>query len=648
MRCSGMFAVGLCALSLACASTSPPATTAPGAPSIAYAAVTVAAGAQCANGGTRVDMGVDDNRNGQLDPAEIDASEYVCNGAPGEASLVRVTPELPGAHCGSGGILIEAGVDSDRDGVLEPAEIAASEYVCDGTRPSVAPALTPVAFDGEDVAFVGTLAFGDYLLGDETRADFYAFTTTAPGIADAFATGPDADRLELVLFDAACRTLPDVADWGGCYAGRATDAPSLPAGSYVLMVKGAASTRAWETIRYRGVLRVWSNAPGTSSGAPDPTFAGSGISCFDVPLVRDYPSRVAVQADGRILMLGRVESNLMFPSLARFAAAGGIDSAFDVDGIVTWTGSARDLAVQADGKVVVGGNMGDRGLAFWRFGVNGAADPGFGVDGVATTTGVTGGGVEAMTIAPDGKLVATGDWGAFPDYRTLVARFDPGAALDPSFNGSGWTAVEAPGTLSYGSAIALQPDGKIVVGTNTSGPFATVARFRTDGQPDSTFDGDGVISIDGGYVDAIEIAPGGDILLATRYPPARLVRLHADGSVASAASLFSASVFPAGTAARSQITRLVFAPGGRLYAVGYTYPVSGSGTRTGPETAVVARFSSVDGRLDLAFGDRGRVLVSDAVAVDAAVAPDGRVIVALGKGAADNSSADQSCALVLK
>lgn len=101
------------------------------------------AGPNCADGGERIDVGLDRNTNGTLDVSEITATTYACNGGPGAngaaglASLVSQKPEPAGANCAAGGTRLDTGLDADGDGVLEASEIARTTYVCNGaTAPS--------------------------------------------------------------------------------------------------------------------------------------------------------------------------------------------------------------------------------------------------------------------------------------------------------------------------------------------------------------------------------------------------------------------------------------------------------------------------------------------------------------------------------
>jgi Tol biopolymer transport system component len=109
-------------------------------PSTVHAAAVVEPGPECPNGGVSVDSGIDDNGNGTLDPAEVDSTEVICNGEDGLASLLALTDVPPGADCANGGTRIQSGVDVDGNGVLDAGEVTTEAFVC---RPEPAS-----AFDG--------------------------------------------------------------------------------------------------------------------------------------------------------------------------------------------------------------------------------------------------------------------------------------------------------------------------------------------------------------------------------------------------------------------------------------------------------------------------------------------------------------------
>ena len=126
---------GLSLLVAACGSGSPGTNGTPGANALVSTSPEPA-GANCPYGGTKIEVGLDTNGNGVLDPSEVDQAEttYVCNGA-GTSSLIKTSPEPAGTNCQFGGERIDTGADTNNNGVLDPNEITNTTYVCN-TAPS--------------------------------------------------------------------------------------------------------------------------------------------------------------------------------------------------------------------------------------------------------------------------------------------------------------------------------------------------------------------------------------------------------------------------------------------------------------------------------------------------------------------------------
>jgi len=103
--------------------------------SIAAAGASVA----CPAGASRIQSGLDTNRNATLDLSEVTATTLICNGSNGAAgsngigSLIAVVAEPAGVlHCAAGGSRITSGPDGNGNGVLDIAEVASTAYVCNG------------------------------------------------------------------------------------------------------------------------------------------------------------------------------------------------------------------------------------------------------------------------------------------------------------------------------------------------------------------------------------------------------------------------------------------------------------------------------------------------------------------------------------
>ncbi len=95
------------------------------------------AGANCAEGGVAIRSGLDDDRNGVLDEGEVASTEYICNGGDGvdgmdgtDGVAVRVSAAPWGGDCVHGGTRVDVGRDDDGDGVLGDDEVDETQYAC--------------------------------------------------------------------------------------------------------------------------------------------------------------------------------------------------------------------------------------------------------------------------------------------------------------------------------------------------------------------------------------------------------------------------------------------------------------------------------------------------------------------------------------
>ncbi len=90
-------------------------------------------GSHCDYGGQRIDSGLDNDGSNALDSNEVTSTAYICNGSNGQGglnALVDMNQEQVGANCRNGGIRIDTGVDFNRNNVLDFDEITKTDYVC--------------------------------------------------------------------------------------------------------------------------------------------------------------------------------------------------------------------------------------------------------------------------------------------------------------------------------------------------------------------------------------------------------------------------------------------------------------------------------------------------------------------------------------
>ena len=213
---------------------------------------------------------------------------------------------------------------------------------------------------------------------------------------------------------------------------------------------------------------------------------GSLEGVLTTPLPDDfYVMTIAFQPDGKILVVG---SNF---DLARFEPDGSFDTGFGSDGIARRPSglhgeSPRSVAFQPDGKIIVAGAYHYRGFALVRYTASGALDSSFGSGGEVVTELGWFSEALAVTMQPDGRIVAAGTAqdGAIETFA--VARYEANGAIDGTF-GTGGVAVTNLGnwpTIVSGraSALSVQPDGKIVaagtVETLTGGGSPTFGLTR--------------------------------------------------------------------------------------------------------------------------------------------------------------------------
>lgn len=290
-------------------------------------------------------------------------------------------------------------------------------------------------------------------------------------------------------------------------------------------------------------------------------------------------------------------------------------------------------------------------------GAPGGLDPSFGLSDRATRTAgfaVASPGVafRGVAVQPDGGILAVGDTGGSAPVLA-VQRFTASGRPDTTFGAGGVARLPAPpeiGTGVGGTAIALQPDGRIVVsGTvrqNGAAAGMFVARLLPGGTTDPSFSGDGIAVALGGATqeasaDAVAIAPGGQVVIAGRgrddrsIPRVALARLRSDGTLDGGFRGGGADLMTEVGLRGADAAGIAVRTDGRIVLAGAIQPDIFNTTQ-----ALVLQ-TDAGGRLDGSFAGGGQVVM--ALSRNAAtsrfnaltLAPDGAVI-AVGSGARAN------------
>jgi uncharacterized delta-60 repeat protein len=252
----------------------------------------------------------------------------------------------------------------------------------------------------------------------------------------------------------------------------------------------------------------WAVTRYSPGGTLDPTFSGDGVVILDWGCCfgqgDDYANDVAIQADGKIVVAGmaQIGTGHFDFALARFNSDGTPDSTFDLDGQVTTDfaksgglDDANEVAIQGDGKIVVAGraetSTGGSVFALARYAGDGSLDSSFGGDGRVTTN--FGGPVASAQAL---LILPSGKLVAVGADRGdfAVARYRPNGSLDPNFSSDGKVLTNFGGASDSAADVAVQSDGKLLVAGQAGSYGATdfaVARYRLHGALDRTFSGDG-------------------------------------------------------------------------------------------------------------------------------------------------------------
>jgi uncharacterized delta-60 repeat protein len=266
-----------------------------------------------------------------------------------------------------------------------------------------------------------------------------------------------------------------------------------------------------------------------TDGALDTTFDGDGKLTADIARGDDYGRAVAIQSDGKIVVAGHYNDGTYDKIVVlRFNSDGSFDNSFDGDGKVTTAiGPNNDygfaMVLQPDSKIVVAGysKVGNTyDFAVVRYNSNGSLDTAFDGDGMVTTAvNFSNDYGYAVALQPDGKIIVAGSavgGGLYNDFA--AARYNPNGSLDTTFDGDGKVITSLAYNYDSGRAIAIQPDGKIVVAGDAGSSLFALVRYNANGDLDASFDGDGMVttpvgsSLGGGK--AVVIQPDGKIVVA--------------------------------------------------------------------------------------------------------------------------------------
>jgi len=268
-----------------------------------------------------------------------------------------------------------------------------------------------------------------------------------------------------------------------------------------LIVVGYVDTLSTTDINYGfAVVRLNTN------GTLDTSFDGDGYKTINIGTgsnstgtggAEDYATAVAVQADGKIVVAGRSDTNSASSStffdisVIRLNTDGSLDASFSDDGIATadyngtsgTTDDVFNLLIASGGQILVATPTG-----LMQFTATGGLDSGFGNSGRLVSQ-VNADGCAAIDAS--GRIVLVGTNG--------LRRYSSAGVADDTFGSGGFITTSTSTSISdYGQRVFVQPDGRVVIGGSGSGSGYDfrLQRFNTNGTTDVTF-GDAIGSLGG-------------------------------------------------------------------------------------------------------------------------------------------------------
>ena len=256
---------------------------------------------------------------------------------------------------------------------------------------------------------------------------------------------------------------------------------------------------------------------------------------------------VAVQSDGKIL-IGGAFTTFSFTGrnrIARLNTSGSLDAGFNPGSGAN--SSVNSVALQSDGKILIGGTftsyygIARNGIA--RINADGSLDTGFDPGSGANSS------INSIAVQSDGKILIGGSFTSYNGAgRNRIARLDSTGSLDTGFDPGSGTDLDV-------NSITIQSDGKILIGgtfTSFNGTARSgIARINADGSLDTGFDPGTGTGGDYPSISFIALQSDGNILTGggfTSYNGTGRNRIARILSGSLTTSLLSSSVFPASTA----------------------------------------------------------------------------------------------------
>jgi len=329
---------------------------------------------------------------------------------------------------------------------------------------------------------------------------------------------------------------------------------------------------------------------------------------------------------------------------------GGLDTTFNsvgrVDDVSGKYQSAYAMAIQPDGKIIVGGRNDISAsvchFIMKRYKIDGKLDSIFGTDGVVETT-MHGSEdvINSIALQSDGKIVVAGtSWSDITAYDIAIARYNTNGTLDNTFGNNGIKLIDIRGTDDkINSALVIQPDGKIIAAGFTHNDISydfMLLRLSVNGSLDTSFGTDGfaITDVADSSSDAIRgivLQPDGKIVAVgssiTSSNVAFIAARYLSTGVLDSSFGVSGLVIGVNTDETTEDSySVLIQPDGKIISVGTQQRNPGNW-----RSAQLIRYNT-DGTYDTDFGKNGVVVIENIEGYDeiysSVLQPDGKIVIA--------------------
>jgi len=269
----------------------------------------------------------------------------------------------------------------------------------------------------------------------------------------------------------------------------------------------------------------------SQDGNLDYSFGSSGKVITDFGLTNDYGYDLAIQSDGKIIVVGKTYQGTNYDiAIARYNTNGTLDNTFGYGGLIVknlqnYDDIGQAVILQPDGKILIAGTTFNgsfiRDFCLLRYNSDGTTDNSFGVNGVVIADiGNIFEYATSLALQTDGKIIV-GGYSANNLNNTdfAIVRFNSNGSIDNTFGSNGIvkTAIGSGNDDLY--SIKIQSDGKILAAgaTNSGTSDFCLVRYNSDGSLDNSFGTNGIVitDFDNRYdrATSIQIQPDGKILV---------------------------------------------------------------------------------------------------------------------------------------